>query len=213
MDERRLRELMVRDQIERRGIHDPAVLEAMRLIPRSRFVPGAPLKEAYADKALPTRDEQTISQPYIVAKMTQLLAVRPGVKVLEIGTGSGYQTAILAAMGARVVSIERNASLAEAARRVLKEVLPGANPVIRVGDGTLGDPAEAPFDRVLVTAGAAETPPPLLAQLAEGGRMVMPIGPPGEQVLTLIEKRAGRLQESEHTPCRFVPLIGEHASE
>ncbi|MFW6059657.1 MAG: protein-L-isoaspartate(D-aspartate) O-methyltransferase [Phycisphaeraceae bacterium] len=204
---------MVQHQLRRRGIEDPGVLEAMRRVPRHHFVPDLDLRQAYSDRALPTAEGQTISQPYIVAKMTELLAPQPGDRVLEVGTGSGYQTAILAALAGEVVTIERHPRLVEHARQRLRTLtLPGqltlAPIQIVVGDGTLGHPPRAPYNRILVTAGAPALPPALGEQLAEGGRLVLPLGDREGQQLTIVDRRGDQLEQTEDIPCRFVPLVG-----
>src|SRR4051812_22117538 len=199
---------MVQQQIEARGVRDPRVLDAMRAVPRHLFVPEALRSEAYEDHALAIGDGQTISQPYMVAVMTEALAPEAAHRVLEIGTGSGYQTAILARLSSNVFSIERHPRLADLARNTLASVgIP--DPVIRVGDGTQGLPDSAPFDRILVTAGAPAIPAALEAQLAIGGRLVIPVGPPGYQHLTTINRRdQDTFERSESIACVFVPLIG-----
>src|SRR5216117_3280326 len=186
----RERTRMVDEQLAARGIADDRVLAAMRTVPRHLFVEEALRARAYGDHTLPIGEEQTISQPYIVALMTELLELSGREKALEIGTGSGYQTAVLAELARRVCSIERLPRLGERARALLEQ-LGYTNVWIRVGSGTLGWPDEAPFDRILVTAGGPAVPPPLFQQLAEGGRMVVPIGDPANQVLTLVEKVGG----------------------
>lgn len=205
----RERERMVEDQLVRRGIGDRRVLEAMRKVPRHRFVEEALRDRAYGDHPLPIGEGQTISQPYMVAAMTQLLRLEGAEKVLEIGTGSGYQTAILAELARRVCSIERLPTLAARARRVLEE-LGYTNAVVKIADGTYGWPDEAPFDRVLVTAGAPAVPMPLFQQLAEGGRMVVPIGEPQTQTLYVVEKVDGRMRTSTDCGCVFVKLVGKY---
>ena len=190
----RERERMVEEQLVRRGITDERVLAAMRRLPRQLFVQEALRERAYGDHPLPIGEEQTISQPYIVALMSSLLELNGREKVLEVGTGSGYQAAVLGALARRVCSIERLPRLAERARATL-EALGVDNVWIRVGNGTLGWPDEAPFDRILVTAGGPAVPPPLFQQLAEGGRMVLPIGDVESQTLTVVENvgdRCGR---------------------
>jgi protein-L-isoaspartate(D-aspartate) O-methyltransferase len=203
---------MVEEQLARRGIADARVLEAMRRVPRHLFVEEALRERAYGDHPLPIAEEQTISQPYIVALMTQLLELTGQEKVLEVGTGSGYQTAVLAELARRVCSIERLPRLAERARALLEQ-LGYANVWVRVGSGTLGWPDEAPFDRILVAAGGPSVPPPLFQQLAEGGRLVLPIGDPVNQTLTTVEKIRGEMNTHEHGECKFVKLVGKYAWE
>jgi protein-L-isoaspartate(D-aspartate) O-methyltransferase len=202
------RERMVEHQIAARGVREPRVLDAMRAIPRHLFVPGAVRHAAYDDRALPIAEGQTISQPYMVAVMTQALDPAPDHRVLEIGTGSGYQAAILARLAGEVHSIERHPALAALARQAL-DAVGAANVVIHVGDGTEGLLEHAPFDRILVTAGAPSVPESLQRQLAPGGRLVIPVGPSGFQHLTTIDRRADdRFDRGESDPCIFVPLIG-----
>jgi len=201
---------MVEEQLARRGIGDGRVLEAMGRVPRHLFVEEALRDRAYGDHPLPIGEQQTISQPYIVALMTSLLHLSGQEKVLEIGTGSGYQTAVLALLARRVCSIERVASLATRARALL-ESQGFTNVWVRVGDGTLGWLDEAPFDRILVTAGAPAVPAPLFEQLAEGGRMVMPVGDTTNQTLTLVEKIDGAMRTSAHGDCTFVKFVGRYA--
>ena len=208
----RERERMVEDQLVRRGITDARVLQAMRTVPRHRFVEEALRERAYGDHALPIGEQQTISQPYIVALMTSLLSLTGGEKVLEVGTGSGYQTGVLSELARRVCSIERLAPLATRARTLL-ESLGVTNVWIRVGNGTLGWPDEAPFDRILIAAGGPGVPPPLFDQLVEGGRMVLPIGNAGGQTLTLIERVGGQMRTRTFGDCMFVPLVGKYAWE
>jgi len=203
---------MVEEQLARRGIVDERVLAAMRRVPRHRFVEEALRERAYGDHPLPIGDEQTISQPYIVGLMTALLELGGREKVLEIGTGSGYQTAVLAELARRVCSMERLPRLAERARAVLED-LGYTNVWIRVGNGTLGWPDEAPFDRILVTAGGPAVPPPLFEQLAEGGRMVVPLGDEVNQRLTVVEKVHGEMRTRTHGECKFVKLVGKYAWE
>ncbi|MBM4295309.1 MAG: protein-L-isoaspartate(D-aspartate) O-methyltransferase [Deltaproteobacteria bacterium] len=200
---------MVETQIRRRGVADPRVLAAMSQVPRHKFVPSHIWDQAYNDYPLPIGEDQTISQPYIVALMTQTLEVKETDKVLEIGTGSGYQTAILAKLAAQVYSIERIASLEAKAQKVLEE-LGYANVHIKVGDGTLGWPEEAPFDAIMVTAGAPQVPRPLTEQLALGGRLIIPVGDQWSQTLTLMRKTKEGLKTEYHGGCRFVRLIGQH---
>jgi protein-L-isoaspartate(D-aspartate) O-methyltransferase len=200
---------MVEEQLVRRGITDARVLDAMRKTPRHRFVEEALRDRAYGDHPLPIGEGQTISQPYMVAAMTQLLRLDGSEKVLEIGTGSGYQTAILSALARRVCSVERVPALAARARRVIEE-LGLTNVIVRTGDGTYGWPDEAPFGRVLVTAGAPQVPGPLFQQLAEGGRLVVPVGEPQSQTLYVIEKVDGRMRTSADCGCVFVKLVGKY---
>jgi protein-L-isoaspartate(D-aspartate) O-methyltransferase len=203
------RQGMVEAQLKHRGIRNPEVLRAFLRVPRHRFVPEDLVDRAYWDGPLPIGEGQTISQPYMVAIMTQLARVGPGDRVLEIGTGSGYQAAILLEMGAEVFTIERRPQLHVCAiRRLLDMGYVRLN--ARVGDGTLGWPEEAPFQIVIVTAGAPKPPQPLLDQLAEGGRMVVPVEEDYCQVLYLITRTAGGLQKERHERCTFVPLVGEH---
>ena len=203
---------MIDEQLVRRGVTDPRVLAAMRRVPRHRFV-EEPLRErAYGDHPLPIGEQQTISQPYIVGLMTSLLELSGAEKVLEVGTGSGYQTAVLAELARRVCSIERIATLATRAR-ALVEALGYTNVWIRVGNGTLGWPDEAPFDRIVVTAGGPSVPPPLFEQLAAGGRMVLPIGDAQAQTLTVVERVDGEMRTRACGDCMFVPLVGKYAWE
>ncbi|MFH1465963.1 MAG: protein-L-isoaspartate(D-aspartate) O-methyltransferase [Pseudomonadota bacterium] len=204
------RERMVRDQIERRGLREPRLTRALRRVPRHRFMPEVRSQQAYGDHPLPIGSSQTISQPYIVALMTSELQLRGTERVLELGTGSGYQTAVLAELAAEVFTVERLPELAERARSLL-EVLGYANIQFRTGDGTVGWSEAAPFDGILVTAGSPRLPRPLIDQLAEGGRLVVPVGDRWVQDLAVVEKRAGgALDETSAGGCRFVPLIGEH---
>jgi len=208
----RERERMVDEQLARRGITDARVLDAMRRIPRHRFVEEGLAHSAYEDHPLPIGEGQTISQPYIVALMTSLLELTGQEKVLEVGTGSGYQTAVLGALARRVCSIERLPRLAERARAML-ESLGVSNVWIRVGNGALGWPDEAPFDRILVAAGGPTVPPPLMEQLAEGGRMILPVGSAEDQVLTVVERTSGEIRSREMGECKFVKLVGKYAWE
>jgi protein-L-isoaspartate(D-aspartate) O-methyltransferase len=196
-------------ELQRQGIRDERVLSAIRRVPRERFVPDAPLEHAWANVALPIGANQTISQPYVVALMTTSLGLSGSERVLEIGTGSGYQAAVLAEVAAAVYSIERHEALANAARTLLAD-LGYRNVEVHVGDGSLGWPEEAPFDRIIVTAGAPKVPSPLLQQLRpDGGRIVIPVGESDDQVLLMVERRADRFHEQPLGPVRFVPLIGD----
>lgn len=200
---------MVQTQLRARDIRDERVCQAMAAIPRHWFVRGGDVEAAYADRALPTADGQTISQPYMVALMTQLLGVQPGDRVLEIGTGSGYQTAILAWLGARVVTIERHEGLSAFARDILRRLKLDRRVDFVVGDGTLGWPAEAPYDGILVTAACPPSvPSAYFDQLAEGGHIVIPVGTREDQDLYDIFREQGQWQHRRSVSCRFVPLIG-----
>ena len=201
------RERMVREQLEKKGIRDRRVLEAFRNVPRHLFVNPGDAEYAYDDRPLPIAEGQTISQPYMVALMTQAAEVAPGTKVLEVGTGSGYQAAILSALGARVHTIERLASLSEEARRRLEKLAVGGVQ-FRVGDGTLGWPGEEPFDRIVVTAGAPDAPISLLRQLGEGGLLIIPIGGDRRQELMRYRRAQGRVTKDRLCTCSFVKLIG-----
>jgi protein-L-isoaspartate(D-aspartate) O-methyltransferase len=197
------------DQLRGRGIHDERVLDAVASVPRERFLDQTFVLRAYEDSALPIGEGQTISQPYTVAYQTQALKLQAGEKVLEIGTGSGYQTAILAKMGMRVFTIERHVDLLETARKRLEAL--GFHKVIsRAGDGSRGWPEYAPFDAILVTAGAPDVPESLTKQLSpNGGRMVIPIGGQRSQTMYLIEKNGEALKATELADFAFVPLIGK----
>ena len=201
---------MVEEQLVRRGVTDPRVLAAMRRVPRHLFVQEAFRERAYGDHPLPIGEEQTISQPYIVGLMSSLLQLTGTEKVLEVGTGSGYQTAVLAELARRVCSIERLPGLAMRARALL-EGLGYTNVWVRVGNGTLGWPDEAPFDRILVAAGGPSVPPPLFDQLAVGGRMVVPVGDAANQMLTLVENVGGQMRTQPFGDCSFVKLVGKYA--
>lgn len=203
------RERMVTNQLEERGIRDPRVLEAMRNIPRHRFVQVADPERAYQDKPLPIGENQTISQPYMVALMTETLQVRSTDDILEIGTGSGYQTAILAHLGHHVFTVERHESLLEEALDTLAS-LEYNNVTGHVGDGTLGWEEHAPYDRILVTAGAPEVPETLKMQLSEdGGILVLPVGGTAGQQLVRIKRNRDTFERDELGRCVFVKLIGE----
>jgi protein-L-isoaspartate(D-aspartate) O-methyltransferase len=199
---------MVEHQLRRRGIDDERVLKAMAEVPRELFVSERLARRAYADSALPIGDHQTISQPWVVATICEALRLEGDESVLEIGTGSGYSTAILARLAKDVLSIERYAGLADEARRRLAE-LGVDNAEIRVGDGTMGAPDRAPFEAIAVHASAPAPPPSLLAQLAPGGRMVIPIAERGADMLTLFELGEHDIEAHVIAPCRFVPLVGE----
>ena len=201
------REKMVRDQLERRDVADPKVLAAFRRVPRHLFVPEVMRHRAYEDSPLPIGEGQTISQPYTVAAMTEALELSGSEVVLEIGTGSGYQTAILAELSEWVYSVERLRELSARARRTLDE-LGYENVALRVADGTLGWRENGPYDAIIVTAGGPEIPKPLVEQLKEGGRLVIPVGDLNVQSLMLGEKRDGRLVTRELGAYRFVELIG-----
>jgi protein-L-isoaspartate(D-aspartate) O-methyltransferase len=200
------RERMVREEIESRGIRNPDVLRAMRATPRHLFVPKAFQSEAYGDYPVPIGFRATISQPYVVALMTQMLDPKKGQRVLEIGTGSGYQAAVLAQLVSQVYTIEIVPQLAGAARDTLS-ALGYANVVVRQGDGYAGWPEQAPFDRIMVTAAPPEVPPALLAQLAAGGRLVAPVGPGWMQELIVIDKNPdGTVRRSSGPAVLFVPM-------
>jgi protein-L-isoaspartate(D-aspartate) O-methyltransferase len=199
---------MVRDQLANRGISDSATLTAMATVPREQFMPAELRHRAYEDGAQSIGRGQTISQPYIVARMTEALAVSPGDNVLDVGTGSGYQAAVLATIGARVTSIERDEQLAREAAARLKRL--GYDVDVVVGDGTEGYPDRAPFDGILVAAAAPEIPTPLTHQLADGGRMVLPVGTRDRQRLVLVARIGDDDATSDLEPCVFVPLVGRH---
>jgi len=199
---------MVDTQIVARGVRDPRVLAAMRKVPRHLFVDAADRASAYEDHPLPIAGKQTISQPYIVALMSELLTLAPDSRVLEIGTGSGYQTALLAALAGPVFTIERVPALAKSAQAALRSA--GLIVSMLVGDGTLGWSAYAPYDAILVAAGGPEIPPPLVEQLSPRGRMIIPLGARGAQKLTVVRRTAGGVQMTPIGDARFVPLVGEH---
>jgi protein-L-isoaspartate(D-aspartate) O-methyltransferase len=202
-----LRREMVARYVEPRGVDDPRVLDALRRVPRHCFVPEPLRSKAYGDHSLPIGHGQTISQPYVVGLMTQRLAVDPGHKVLEIGTGSGYQAAVLSLLARSVYSLERVDDLARAAAAVLRSI--GCDNVsVKAFDGTYGFPAAAPYDRILVTAGSDEVPRLLLDQLAIGGKLVVPIGPPNRQRLRVIRRRKDHFGQEDGEEVVFVPLLG-----
>ncbi len=201
---------MVRSQLRLRGIRDERLLEVMSRVPRDEFVAEEYKEQAYGDYPIPIGEGQTISQPYIVALTVEVLRLTSGSKVLEVGTGSGYQTAILAELSAYVYSLERLSGLKLEAEKALNR-MNYKNVTLAVGDGSEGWPEHAPYDAIAVSAAAPEIPPPLAAQLAESGRMVIPVGPPEAQKLKLVCRQNNRLQVHDLEGCRFVPLIGSHA--
>lgn len=206
-----LRQRMVDSQLRGRGIVDERVLNVMSRVPRHEFALNPDRHQAYEDHPLLITQCQTISQPYIVALMLEALALRSADRVLEVGTGSGYVTALLAELAEQVFSVERHAALADPARELLAR-MGYINVRVLVGDGTLGLPECAPYDAILVSAGAPQVPPALLAQLAEGGRMIMPVGMPDSQQLQLIRMENGQPQITLRELCRFVPLISGEPS-
>lgn len=209
MDYSIARRLMVEQQVVRRGVTDSLVIAAMMRVPRHLFVEDALRSQAYSDYPLPIGEKQTISQPYMVAFMTEALCLRGGEKVLEVGTGSGYQAAILSQIVSRVYTVERLAGLARRARRVLDEI--GCRNVnIKLTDGTFGWEEEAPFDCIIVTAGSPEIPHHYLEQLSIGGRLVIPVGSRGSQILKRVVRTGlDKFSEEDLLDCRFVPLIGK----
>jgi protein-L-isoaspartate(D-aspartate) O-methyltransferase len=206
-DFKAMREKMVETQIKARGVKDPRVLSALRKVERDRFVPEEYLNSAYADQPLPIGEGQTISQPYIVALMTELLDLKGDEKVLEIGTGSGYQAAILAELAKEVYTIEIVESLASMANKRLL-ALGYQNIKVKVGDGYLGWPEAAPFDAIIVTAAPDHIPKPLIEQLKEGGRMVLPVGTYAQELKKIV-KRSGKIETTDVIPVVFVPMTGE----
>ncbi len=200
------RKAMVTNQLKVRGIDDPATLKAMRNVPREQFVPKKMQQYAYQDNPLPIGHGQTISQPYIVAFMTQILKLKPNDRVLEIGTGSGYQAAVLAEIVKEVYTIEIVEELGLSAKGTL-ETLGYKNTTVRIGDGYNGWEEHAPFDAIIVTAGIDKIPQPLLDQLADGGRMIIPVGPPNLRNLVLATKRNGKVKTKKVLPVRFVPFV------
>ncbi|MBI5192696.1 MAG: protein-L-isoaspartate(D-aspartate) O-methyltransferase [Nitrospirae bacterium] len=207
-----LRNRMVDEQLIPRGIKDGRVLSVMRKVPRHLFVDEALQYRAYDDNAMAIGDGQTISQPYMVAAMTECLELKGNEKILEVGTGSGYQAAVLAELGGYVFTIERVTALAYRAEKLLNE-LGYFNVTVHVSNGTMGLEAESPFDRIIVTAGAPDIPEALVEQLAEGGILVIPVGDRYSQMLKTVKKRAGDVITTSLFPCVFVPLIGEDGWE
>jgi protein-L-isoaspartate(D-aspartate) O-methyltransferase len=204
------RQKMVETQLRARGIQDARVLRAMERVPRHEFVEPGYRDQAYEDHPLPINSGQTVSQPYIVALMLEILQLEPSSKVLEIGTGSGYQTAVLAEVSDNVFSVERHPQLVEEARQTLSR-LGYSGLTLWVGDGAEGLPEFAPFDAIVVSAAAKQIPAPLFAQLREGGRMIIPVGPPEAQELQLVRKRDGTPLITLLDGCRFVPLVSNAA--
>ena len=204
-----VRERMVRYQIEDRGVHDPGVLDAMRQVPRHLFVPPELREAAYQDRPLPIGRGQTISQPYIVAAMTELLLLKKADKVLEIGTGSGYQAAILAKLARIVITVERIADIAEDAKKLFR-TFGITNITVITGDGTEGYPREAPYDGIIVTAATPDIPSPLVSQLAEGGRLVAPAGSRDLQQLVRLTRKGSNVIREEFGGVVFVPLLGKY---
>jgi protein-L-isoaspartate(D-aspartate) O-methyltransferase len=203
------RRQMVEGQLAGRGIYDKRVLDVMREVPRHRFVPEDMWDMAYRDTPLPIGHGQTISQPYIVAYMTQMLHLTPDDRVLEVGTGSGYQVAILSRLANQVYTIERVEELSKCAEQIIRE-LGYSNVMFRIGDGGYGWPEATPFDAIVVTAAAPEVPQPLIAQLAEGASLIAPIGPAGYQELVHLTKQGEKTKIEHLVPVAFVPLVGEH---
>jgi protein-L-isoaspartate(D-aspartate) O-methyltransferase len=213
MDGAQARNHMVDEQIANRGVHDPAVLQAMRTVPREAFVAPALTKFAYDDRPLPIAEGQTISQPYIVGAMLAAAGLEGGDKVLEVGAGSGYAAAVLSRIVAQVFAIERHAALTKAARERM-QALDYANVELKTGDGSGGWPDQAPFDAIIVSAGGPRIPQPLKAQLAVGGRLVMPVGPADRQMLVRLTRTGeSSFQQDELVAVRFVQLIGAGEKE
>jgi len=204
-----LRKKMVEEQLIPRGISNPKVIDAFLKVERHRFIPEKLRENSYADFPVPIGEGQTISQPYIVALMTESLDLSGESKVLEIGTGSGYQTAILAELSKEVYTVERFSSLAEKAGSLFQE-LGYSNINMKTGDGSLGWKEEAPFSRIIVTAASPGLPPPLIEQLSEGGKIVLPLGETYSQALTIIEKKQGQINKETVCSCVFVPLVGKY---
>lgn len=207
-----LRERMVEEQLVSRGIADKRVLDVFRKVNRHKFIPEDLRESAYADSPVPIGEGQTISQPYMVALMTESLRLTGEERILEIGTGSGYQGAILAELAKEVYTIERFESLAKTAQAVFNE-LGYSNIKIKVGDGTLGWPEEAPFDRIIITAASPKIPLPLPEQLKENGILVLPLGESFCQMLTIVEKKKGELESTRVCGCVFVPLVGQYGCQ
>jgi protein-L-isoaspartate(D-aspartate) O-methyltransferase len=203
-----LRARMVERQLRRRGIADERVLAAMGEAPREAFLPARLRRQAYADSALPIGERQTISQPWIVAAICQALELTGGERVLEVGTGSGYSACVLSLLAAEVVSVERHQSLALSAREALAS-LAVTNVELTIGDGSRGVPGRAPFEAIAVHAAAPAVPPALIAQLAEGGRLVVPIASGDEDLLTVLRRHGDEVEAEVIGPCHFVPLVGE----
>jgi len=203
---------MVKSQLARRGIKDQRVLEAMRQVPRHLFIPEATRNLAYCDGPLPIGHGQTISQPYIVALMTEILELEGKERVLEVGTGSGYQAAILSRLARQVYSVERHAALAQQAEKLFAQ-LGYDNIVVRVGNGTLGWPEHSPYEAIIITAAAPDVPRPLTDQLADGGRLVAPVGSHWSQVLVKVRHQGDLLIRERRTAVAFVPLVGKYGWE
>jgi len=202
------RACMVEEQLRSRGIRDPRVLAAMGKVPREEFIASENFNDAYGDHPLPIGSGQTVSQPYIVAAMVEALELRPGDRVLEVGTGTGYEAAILGELAAEVWTIERHEELSDEAREILAR-LGYANVHVVYGDGSLGLPEQAPFDEILVAAAAPRIPESLVAQLVDGGRLVVPVGDRYEQQVQIVRKAGGKTVITGHDLCRFVPLVGQ----
>ncbi len=203
---------MVEEQLRSRGVRDDRLLAAMSKVPREEFIPSEDAANAYGDCPLPIGEGQTISQPYIVAAMVEVLELNPEDRVLEVGTGTGYQAAILGKLAADVWTIERHAELADQAREILYR-LGYKNVHVLCGDGSLGLPERAPFNKILVAAAAPRVPETLVAQLADGGRLVVPVGSRSEQQLEVIRKLGDQISITKHDVCRFVPLVGAQGWE
>ncbi len=208
-DYRLAAERMVQEQLAGRSIRDKRVLDAFREVPRHRFVDAALVDKAYDDNPLPIGENQTISQPYMVAVMIEAMELSGGEKVLEIGTGSGYMTALLCRLADRVYSMERKESLADDARKKLEE-LGIRNVCVRVGDGTLGWEEESPFEAIVVSAGSPDIPPPLMEQLADGGRLLIPVGGSDSQILRKVVRREDDFERFSLSGCIFVKLVGNY---